>query len=352
MESVFTEEDTLLQSFDPFDNPGPTKVGNRYVGKCYASSGEPVYFTTEQLISENLPHWKQYVEASKVMAGYDSALLVYLAERTVKIEPSYGSIRYQFSEKYNDELAKSTGFSESEFHAFINYLGQRGFSATEKQKLYALSGNGEGSHQIFLREDYYITYASKTPEFSIQNIELLPEDRIMTLKEFRQKYSNLLMCVGSFPSAFKSLQNRGIFKNLGCVIDGGYAYVAMPMTGFIAAFAKKFLGIDVITVKPVSSMQHFILKSIKREDITFDSQDPERAYQLAKELSDNFRSSCYVSRDLNIIKANALAEIYYQNCVPPAKKDESFFSSFFSQPDKQSSFSPAISNDSCCCTIL
>lgn len=340
------------QSSNYFTGPDPTKVGNRFVGKCYAGSGEPVYLTMQEISPENQAYWQQYVKASKSLAGYNSKLLVYLAERTVKVELPGVPAHYKFSKKYTEDLARQTGYTETEFNEFINFLGHRGFNASEKQKIYALAGNAEGSEQISLKPGHYIIYASKIEAFSIEHIELLPENSTMTLKAFRQNYSDLLMCVSSWNSAFNSLQNRGIFKNPGCaVLDGGYRDISLLMHGFIAAVALIFLNKENITVLPVSSMQHIILKAIPEKDISFTSDEPEAEYTRAKEMSENFRSSTKVHQ-MNIIKATALAQLYYKNSVvpmKPIKHENTFFSSICSQQTETDS---AHTNDSGCCIIF
>jgi len=105
-----------------------------FTGIGTAASGETVYLKMALITEENQADWMEYIRRSKAMSGLGT--LAYLANNTHQTTGEDGHTSYEFKDKDDRTFLPRAGFIAEEFNDFINYLGQKGFTAAVAQKFF------------------------------------------------------------------------------------------------------------------------------------------------------------------------------------------------------------------------
>jgi hypothetical protein len=285
---------------------------NLFVGQQKNDNGESIYFRMELLTKENVAYWRQYVDQSYCMANTRGrGLLTYIAMHIQQVDTS-GITRYYFDEPYDNKLKERVGFTEEEFQYFVMLFGKQGFTKNNINKRKILESNSLGSSHICMSESgsQYIVYACKNPEFSILSTKLVTTGKLLSLKEYMEQYSNILMCVGSDLSGESHYHNRGIFRNPCNVLENTYKGIAMLLHGFSAAVVKKyFKNKSEMLVRPVSSMQYLICNTLNPDDFFIDGKSWSEVLEDSKKVFDH--PSDGNEYPINHIKVDALTRYFY-----------------------------------------
>ncbi|MCH9756933.1 MAG: hypothetical protein K0U37_07070 [Gammaproteobacteria bacterium] len=312
MHERFETSLSFFNETSDYESYGPEQIEpNVFVGRSIAASGEPVYLRMELVTEENESHWRQYQAYSKMMSeGNGRSILPYLTYFIKASLVGDDQVRYTFQDGSGRSYIEESGLSVEEFAQFITHLGENGFTS-KTRKSAALAENSSGSNHMSISSlsgSSYIIFASKTPDFLIQEVSVIEPSS--SIKAFKSEYDNLLMTVGSDFSCPTSFHNRGISRNPLSVIDGTHKGLAMILHGFTAAVAKRFFPSKLhMRVKPVGAMQHLICTSFKPEEVTIEGGIFTQVAEKAKGTMEDPRSS-YES-GLNTIDISALVELYY-----------------------------------------
>jgi hypothetical protein len=161
-----------------------------------------------------------------------------------------------------EKVKEVTGFTNQEYVAFTEKAINLKMK-TNNKIVGILKANSVGCDHMCTSSNSpqrYIVYASKNPNFSIQQIALTED---FVLKRFIDSYSDILITVGSDFSAEDSFHNRGISRNPHWVFEERYAGLSMLLHGFTGAVAiKYFPQKQLMEVRPVGSMQYIIKKAL------------------------------------------------------------------------------------------
>lgn len=208
-----------------------------------------------------------------------------------------------------DSILEASGFNQEEYHDFLYFLIQHGFvNGSPKLKTLIACEAGIIANIMTTCHESYAIFASKTPDFSIQNVPA-SHTTIVKLKDFIHYYGDLIMTVGSDFSTTREYRNRGIFRNPMSVIENKHKGISMILHGFSAAVAQKFFPAkEIMCVTPIGSMQAIISNSpLERKDFKMTDEEYERAKAIT-----NFRETiCEVAT--NKIHILALAHLYYES---------------------------------------
>lgn len=288
MESVLSTEPVQLEA-------------GVFVAESYAKSGEKIYLRMELPTDENSRFWKQYRSASCRMGS-----------------PQYGGILYSLPfylgmEKFPDydDVKTYMGYSEEEYYQFKDFLLEKGFPNSKKTNAIRQTSDGANHMTVnFLKGNQYILYISKTADFSITQVPLKDIESPLTLKEYIEWYSNILMCVGSDFSEEGCFHTRGIFRNPYSVIEGGYTGLSMVLHGFSGAVALKFFpDKTIMKVQAISSMQYILSTILKPGDGYFIERGEQN--DVIELLEETLKGTANAQHSENNIKVEALARIYY-----------------------------------------
>lgn len=274
-----------------------------FVAESHVPSGEKIYLRMELLTDENSPCWIQYKRASCCMGNSNG--------RGVLWGLAFTLVQGKFPE-YNENMKVFTGFTEEEYNQFIDFLLARKIQDNRK-KVNAIKHTSDGANHMNCQVEkgnQYILYVSKTPDFSITQVPLKDVDSFVTLKEYIEWYSNILMCVGSDFSEDGYFHTRGIFKNPYIFIEGGYSGLSKILHGFSGAVAQKFFPDKVIMeVKAISSMQYILSTTLKPGDGYFIEKGEQK--DVIELLEETRQGTAEAQHPTNYIKVDALARIYY-----------------------------------------
>lgn len=265
-----------------------------YTGTCMAVSGEKVYLRMEMLTKENSKAWHTYKLFAGYIAGKDESITSGLADSIDEIRYKDGTY-YQYRFKDDDSkksLLTKFGYTESEFHDFVQVLGNHGIYNTGKRQNVLEVNSPEYDSWYSFRPNCYIVSASKTPDFQIQSLPI-PKKSDWTVKAFIELYKGLLMSVGSDLSFPRTYENRSIFRNPYSVIENTFKGLAMGLHGFTGAVAQQFFPkITTLNIRPAQEMGAIIKKTL-----------PKSAYIISEHIQTN-------NEDVFEIKVSALAELY------------------------------------------
>lgn len=211
----------------------------------------------ERLTKENAKCWAQYKRMSLQLANRSLRDVLGLFVHWVcKIEkvPEY------------ENWKEMTGFSREEYNQFTEKAIALKKKNAHDKTLKIIKGNSVGMevmHTYFTPDkERYIIYATKNPNFSI-----LGKSDTLTLKNFIESYSDILISVGSDFTDKSSFHNRGISRNPWWVFEEKYAGLSMLLHGFSGAVAEKhFSEKEIMKVVPVGSMQAIISKTLQKGD--------------------------------------------------------------------------------------
>lgn len=269
-------------------------------GATILRDNEPIYIRMELLTEDNENKWSDFARNTTKIAGQNIGVLsslVYWAGR--EEYPTY------------DDIKESTGFTEKEFVAFTKKTVE--LKEKIKDKIVKIIKNTSvGSNHMDTNAKSggkYIVYATKNPNFSIQNT-----DTPTTLKQYFETYQDILIAVGSNFSEIQKkeiFENRGIFRNPYWVLEEKYSGLSMLLLEITGAFADQYFPEKTIMkVRPTGSMQSIIQKTL----------NPGEGYIKGKGLLED--ESCKVditelkvSPDsgegpIDYIKTSALVRIY------------------------------------------
>lgn len=301
---------------------------NVYTAECFAGSGEKVYLHMELLTPENEKYWTQYKNHTHLITKDEIAGIVHLGVYT---RFNRKDDDYEFAFLDNDEsYIPETGFNEVEFKNFIELLGSKGFHDMtiydrntdtffeKKDKLNILARTSEGLDAMHTTADLpfrYVVYATKTPDFDIQRVPI--RDKV-NLKEFRDMYNDLVMCVGSDLSQETTFENRGIARNPINVIEDDYKGLAMILHGFTASVIECFFKEKkALVIRPLPIMQYLICSTLKPEDVTIEGMSFEEARKNSKKYKEiSYNKAHTHDYPRNSIHVSALTRYYY-NLVAP-----------------------------------
>jgi len=213
-----------------------------------------------------------------------------------------------------EKIKEITDFTEEEYAAFIRKaidVKQK----TDNKITRILNHNSNGiSHMSthFKGELNYVVYASKSPNFSIQQASKIAEQ--VTLKKYIEAYKHILISVGSHfsyrgngASGGTSFHNRGISRNPYWVFRGKHSGLSMILQGFSGAVAARFFPEKkVMLVQPIGSMQYIIKKNLLPGE-GYIEKNGERVDLTKVEVSVSD-----LEGSMNYIKLSALARIYNQ----------------------------------------
>jgi hypothetical protein len=270
----------------------PTTFGTIYNYK----NEETLYLRMELVTEKTSDCWYRFKDVARYMANSNSRGILsgLLSRAGTKNYPEYENIK------------ECTGFTKEEFIRFTEKAVQLKELNSKLPGVLAANSIGSNHMSTAATGSQYIVYVTKNPHFSIQKAD--EANKNCNLKGFIDSYSDILIAVGSDFCEKESFWSRGIFRNPYWVFEGKYAGLSMLLHGFTGAVAEKYFpDKELMTVKPVGSMQYIIKQKllpgegyIKNGETTIDitnlevqPEDPEG--------------------HINYIKISALKRIYHQS---------------------------------------
>jgi len=281
---------------------------NNYISESVTKNGEAIYFRMDLITDDNIWQWSRYQRNSEFLTRQTEGFS-YLAQHTYVRHQKNGAEEYYFKGKNGETYVPKSGFNEEEFDQFINFLGQHGFTADSfieyNGKASVLVMNSSGSQQAAPELGKYMVYATKTPDFRIENCPVDDNKRV-SVKDFMKDYGDLLMSVKSNPS-YKSDSSYqiGIFRNPCSVINEDYKNISMAMHSFTGAVLEQFFP-SKKTMFIDSALQHMLrimLKAFGEEDLALRGMSLEEARHAVQTGTLEFAGVT--------IKVSSLAAQYY-----------------------------------------
>jgi hypothetical protein len=235
----------------------PYVIRDGVFGATIQKDKEPIHLRMEVLTEENTKDWGRYKQMAGWVANLNSRGALSGLVRLVGTpeQPDYESVK------------EVIGFTEEEYNAFTIKASDLKIR-TQNKIVTVLEHNCVGSNHMMTDfepgKPNYIVYASRNPDFSIQQASSGIADASITLKKFIEAYNDILISVGSdFSSDEGSFHNRGISRNPHWVFEEKYSGLSMILHGFTGAVAAEhFPEKTLMRVKPVGSMQSLITKSL------------------------------------------------------------------------------------------
>lgn len=226
-----------------------------YVGQGMSPAGEKIYFGMEKITPANKEGLDDFSRYTERFFGPTRGIIT-----TTLYFCSEGEKNQSTFEEF-DGLKNLVGFSKPEFETFYKQLCDKSvdLKARHKRLLGIPTGPGFMFHDI----GDYVAYVSKTP------ITEPITWKTNTVKDYLGTTKNLIMTVGVtldvkvLPDAF---QNRGIARTYFAILNGGYKNVSLPLHGFTAAVAKKFLNKKTFLVQSAPLMTEAIKKELKPDE--------------------------------------------------------------------------------------
>lgn len=273
-----------------------SRVGENDFCTTIIKNDERIFLRMELLTPENTDNWSLFQNLNYQVANSNGrGVLSTLVLRAGK-------------DNYPDDYEKMkeyTGFTREEYEAFTRKAIK--LKKTNEKITKILASNSVGS--AFMCTNYkqgelrYIVYASKNPNFSIQEVKLTSEN--FSLKNYIEAYSDILISVGSnFSYRENAFHNRGISRNPYWVFEEKYSGLSMLLHGFSAAVANQFFPQkQVMCVKPVGSMQDIIKKNLLLGEGTLEDGTDITQLQVSQDDEEGL---------MNHIQVVALTRIYNQ----------------------------------------
>jgi hypothetical protein len=246
---------SIIDNLSP-EQSTPYVVRDGVFGATIQKDKEPIYLRMEALTEKNTQDWGRYKQMAGWVANLNSRGTLSGLVRLIGTpeQPDYESVK------------EVTGFTEEEYNAFTIKASKLKIKTKDKI-VTVLEHNCVGSNHMSTDfepgKPSYIVYASRNPDFSIQQASSGITDESLTLKKFIEVYNDLLISVGSDFSDESSFHNRGISRNPHWVFEEKYSGLSMILHGFTGAVAAEYFPEKTLMrVKPVGSMQSLISKSL------------------------------------------------------------------------------------------
>lgn len=259
---------------------------------------ETVFLRMEAITQENTSAWEKYIGETERMSDRKQGLLnCFVRNAGIKEVPS----------------KEKLGFEPEEYEAYKNkVIALREKTNHKISKLLEMNmvGRNEMSTSFFPGELHFVVYATKNPDFSIEEVNKNIAGKELSLKEYIDAFGDVLISFGSnFSYDEKSFCNRGIFRNPVWLIEEKYAGLSMLLHGLTGAVAKKFYPEkEEMIVNPTGSMQVIIQKALKHgEGYALDSDTGEKI-----DIKDIVAVPDGSQGDIDHIKINALCRILFE----------------------------------------
>lgn len=224
-----------------------------YASTGSASTGEPIYFGMEFIDQTNFAQWTNYQKLSHYRTNF------YFSPRLLSKEDRL---------KY----FKNSGYEQKEYEEFCDSIYEKVSQRSEEMnsQLKEDFRSAIGAFDFMPDDGYYVAYISKMPVTSYFSHPA----GLLTLKTYHEGYKNLLMCVRCKDIANTAVyNNRGIFKGLRCLVDGGYGGLALKLHGFTGAvFETK--GKTHMSVAPLPKMYEILESQIPQDKLLTGSNIP------------------------------------------------------------------------------
>lgn len=289
--TAISQISTSLQTLSPEFEPSIIKDGV-FGARFYNKDGEPLFLRMELLTPDKAECWAQFQRMAMKFIGYTGLFTNLVDNAGTENCPAY-----------DKAIAERTGFSKEEYDQFNNKATQ---VKEKKPKIsLLLEKNQSGITALWTsaskaNELRYIVYVSKNPNFSIP----LVKDQDANLKTFFNKFSDILISMGSDFTEESSFHNRGISRNPYWVFEGKYEGLSMLLHGFTAKVAEKFFHEKVLMeVMPIGSMLRIIKDNLKPGEGYFQN-GPEKTDITDLTIGTAQSGTCY-------IQTPALVRIYH-----------------------------------------
>ncbi len=248
---------SIIGSFKNSEQSVPYMVRDGVFGATIYKDKEPIYLRMELLTEKNTNDWGRYKQMAGWVANLNSRGVLSALVRLI------GTPRQP---DYDESVKEFSGFTAEEYAAFTIKASDLK-TRTQNKIVTVLEHNCVGSNHMSTYfepgKSKYIVYASRNPDFSIQQASSGITDESISLKKFIDAYNDILISVGSNFSNEDSFENRGISRNPYWVFEEKYSGLSMTLHGFTGAVAAKYFPEKtVMLVKPVGSMQSLINKSL------------------------------------------------------------------------------------------
>ena len=260
-----------------------------YVSSRTTDQGETTYFCFETLDTQkSREKWAAYKQAClRLCSPPDGGVLIRLG---LNLDNPTECNRIRNSSHFVD-------MTDTEFDQLLRHMRHQGlYESKDNHKWRALIDIRTAaygfhptsvSHQACCK---YVAYVSKVP--ILEPIDL-PSQTPATIKSIFDTYRDIVMSVGVYTditvdqSGSKPLkhlpiyENRGIFRNPICLIDGGYKSLSIPLHIFTANVFSQFLGAAFIEqkkflrVSPLPKMADMIISAIGKKHVLIGKDIPK-----------------------------------------------------------------------------
>jgi hypothetical protein len=294
----------IMNKIDSFKNDEqsvPYVVRDGVFGATIYKDKEPIYLRMEVLTEKNTKDWSRFREMSCWVANANSRGVL------------SGLVKAAGTDRHPDyeAIKEVTGFTEEEYAAFTKKAIDLK-AKTENKIVTLLEHNSVGANHMpiyfALGSLLYIVYASRNPDFSIQNASAKMPNEKISFKKFIEAYDDVLITVGSNFSNKDFFHNRGISRNPYWVFEEKYSGLSMILHGFTGAVAAQYFPEKKeMRVMPVGSMQYLIKKSLLPGEGHVIKGNDQKIDLTALDVSTSNPEGA-----LNYIKVSALTRIYNQ----------------------------------------
>jgi hypothetical protein len=227
-------------------------------GTTFIRDGNILYFRLERITELNSEAWRKYTKATGRMCILSCSISLHKNRKGLPF----------------DESKKVIGFDEKEYNSFLEEIDK-----LEDKTIRILDCTSAGSN--FISTGFYsdmltyIAYITTNPDFDIVTASPLPpftspdtrSEEDITLKEYINFYSDIVICIGSNFSGKDSYHNRGIFRNPYWVFKQKYNNLSIVLHGYIALVAHLYYpSLTSMEVRPIGSMACLLKKYLHRGD--------------------------------------------------------------------------------------
>ena len=239
--SVFQERNNSLENYKISTPIIDVLVQDKlYRSTGQTCEGKTIYFGMEFVDKNNLQNWRSFRQSSDYRSKF------YFSSKL-------------YSKDSRQTYFENSSYTQSEYDIFCDNIIEKANQRTadENSSIRENLSAAIGAFEFYSDNGYYIAYITTKPitDYFKHTEQLYP-----SLKDYRQAYEDLLICVRC-KDIFNTVvyNNRGIFKGLDCLLNKSCKGLALKLHAFTAAvFEAK--GKTHMSVAPLPNM-YDILKS-------------------------------------------------------------------------------------------
>ncbi len=231
-----------------------------FTAKAIAPSGEKIYFGIETIENSDKNKWELYkISASTLVEGeYCDISIGSFVELGSRVNDMTGLREFLITRTHPDHWTSDP----IKFEELCIKLRERNITI-DSSKAKELSTIPYASNGVNVNTQTHMVYVSKSPV--IGRINFVAKSK--GFGGYIDRYGDLILSVGVTISDV--VENRGIFKNPLCVVEGGYAGIAMMAHSFTCmVIENNWPEVKTFKVRPLKKMAEIFINSFPKDKIT------------------------------------------------------------------------------------